>query len=320
MGVTLDDKHKLVGRSEKVDNQEISKKVNLISKQTLGSMTKDKVIPTPENYKIYFEGQLEKRSAAERKEINQVISNEVVAEDSHTANLEKDIQDAYLHIKRMTELIASSYSRLNSIRKLTAQKRVELKDNPTPTTLISYEENLAIGISAIESDLKSIKDKYSKTASLISDFNKNSIYDKKYGIYNKKYLLKVIDTIIKNSEDFDQANTLLAIKINPQILANIKSSSDKELLKLTLSKLIHKRSRRSDIVAHYEDGIFMIILKHTDTKQAQIALSRIADMVESSSFMVNGDDVSVTLGFGISSISKDDIKEQVVIEAIDSIS
>jgi diguanylate cyclase (GGDEF)-like protein len=320
MGIVLDDKHKLVGRSEKKDAGEITKKINLMSKQTLGSMTKDKVIPTPENYKIYFEGQLEKRTVSEKKEINQVISNELVTEDSHTANLEKDIQDAYLHIKRMTELVASSYSRLNSIRKLTAQKRVELKNNPTPTTLISYEENLSIGMSAIESDLKTIKEKYSKTASLIRDFNKNSIYDKKYAIYNKKYLLKVIDTIIKNSENFDQANTLLAIKINPQILESIKSNSDKEILKLTLSKLIHKRSRRSDIVAHYEDGIFMIILKHTDVDQAQIAISRIADMVESASFMVNGDDISVTLGFGISPISKDDIKEQVVVEAIDSIS
>jgi diguanylate cyclase (GGDEF)-like protein len=320
MGVTLDDKHKLVGRSEKTDNQEISKKINLISKQTLGSMTKDKVIPTPENYKIYFEGQLEKRSPAERKEISQIISNEVVAEDTHIANLEKDIQDAYLHIKRMTELVANSYSRLNSIRKLTAQKRVELKENPTPTTLIAYEENLAMGMSAIESDLKAIKERYSKTASLISDFNKNSIYDKKYGIYNKKYLLKAIDTIIKNSEDFNQANTLLAIKIDPQILTNMKSNSDRELLKLTLSKLIHKRSRRSDIVAHYEDGIFMIILKHTDIKQAQIAISRIADMVESSSFIVNGEDINVSLCFGLSPISKDDIKEQVIVEAIDNIS
>ncbi len=316
MGIVLDDKHKLIDKDEQKQRDEVVKKVNLISKQAISAMNKNKIIPTPENYKSYFENQLENRSSEEKKSLSELLANDSYNTDNYIATLEKDIQDAYLHIKKMSELIASSYSRLNSMRVLTK----EINKNLTPTALVDYQEKLEQSSALFEKELKAIKKNYADTALLISKFSKNTIYDKKYGIHNKKHLLKMVEITIKNSEIFDYPNTLLAIRIKPNILQKIKSKSDRELLKVTLSKLLYKRSRRSDILAHYEDGIIMILLKHTDEKLSQMAIKRIQESVENGNFMVNGEDISLELEFGLSPITKDKIKEQVISEALDNLS
>jgi len=317
VGVVLDDKHKLLGRSEQETKKlEITKKVNLLSKQALSSMTKDKVIPTPENYKSYFEKQLEKRTSQEKKAISELLLDKEDFGDQYIATLEKDIQDAYLNVKKMTESIAHSFSKLLAVRK----KAKVIHANHTAANLVSFQEELAVSLKHLDSDLKSIKESYTQTAELINNFNKNSIYDKKYGIYNKKYLLMAIDETIKKSAMFDYPNTLVAIRIKPQILQKVSSKRDKELLSLNLAKLLYKRSRRSDIIAHYEDGIFMMLLKHTNLEFAKTATERIEDSVEEANFMVDENVIEVELDFGIAAIEADAIKESVIVEAIDNLS
>jgi len=316
MGIVLDDKHKLLGRVDSKKAEDISKKINLLSKQTLSQMTKEKIIPTPDNYKSYFEDQLQKKPKEDRELISGFLEKEDSSSDLYIANLEKDIQDAYLYIKRLSELTASSYSKINNIRKITKN----VTQNPTPSLISDLQERLELATKAIGKDLKNIHNNFNKTASIISNFSQNRIYDKKYGIYNKNYLLKAIDKTIKNAEIFDYPNTLLAIKISDNTLNSIKNESDREILKINLSKLLYKRSRRSDILAHYEDGIIMIVLKHTNEELSNIAISRIKDAVENANFMVNGEDIDINLEFGLSPITKDKIKEQVITEAIDNLS
>jgi diguanylate cyclase (GGDEF)-like protein len=326
MGATMDDKHKLVGRevpklsAEELEKQKIAKVISLMSKQVLGQLNKDKVPPTPENFKVYFENQLEKKPSHEKKKLNELLLLESAVDGTHTAALEKDIQDAFVYIKSMTESIASVYSGLNRMRKVTAEKLKEVKQNPSATALVSYEDNLLKTAELLEKELKQLKNKYSDTAELIKDFNQNTIYDKKYGSYNKKYLLRAIQSTIKSVESFEHDNTLLAIRIKPQIIAKIKHQNDKEMIKMNVSKLLLKRARRSDIVAHYENGIFMIILKHASLSQAKIAISRIEDMIDSANFIVNAEDISVELEFGLAKISKEHTKEEIIIEAIDNFS
>jgi GGDEF domain-containing protein len=318
MGVVLDDKHKLLDRSQKSQKRgvEITKKVNQLSKQTLNALSKENIIPTPANYKSYFEKQLEKRPTEDKKSISAILDDEEHIGESYIATLEKDIHDAYLNIKKMTESIAHSYTKIGSLNKII--KTVD--SNITPASLVNVQDALDSSLKHLQNDLKSIKEGYTKTAQLINNFNKNSIYDKRYGVHNKKYLLRTVEDVIKNSALFEYPNTLMAIRIKPQILAEVKLKRDQELIKLTLSKLLYKRSRRSDIIAHYEDGIFMILLKHTNVDFANIAKKRIEDSVENANFMVDGREIDLKLDFGIASIEADDIKESVITEAIDNLS
>ncbi len=327
MSAVLDDNHKLIGRKDikeeltedEIRKEKISKTLTQISKQILNKLSKDKVPATPENFKVYFETQLEGKPVKEKKEIEGIIDLDISSTSAHTAALERDVQDAFVHIKSMTESVANAYKVLSNIKKVTAQKSKEFAKNPSTVAFISYEESLEESIKKLEQEIKSIKTRYNSTASLIKDFSQNTIFDKKYGVYNKKYLLRSIESLQESIKAFEYDNTLLAIRIKPALLKSVHSQNEKNMLTITLAKLLFKRSRRSDIVAHYGDGIFMIVLKHATKEQAQKAVDRITEMVESSNFIVGGDAIDMEITVGIVSIDKDKSKEEIIIEAIDNL-
>ncbi len=307
-------------KSTKENKQEKTlKDLNMLSKQVVGKLNKDDVPPTPENYKIYFDAQLETKSDSQRKEIGEILELEEEIEADHTVLLERDIQNAFVYIKSMTESIAKSYTKISHMKKITIEKEREIEVNPSRLALVAYEEDLETLEAILEKELQFLKTRYNSTAELIRNFNQNSIFDKKYGIYNKKYMIKTLDAVLKSIESFDHENTLLSVKIKPESLHNVQHQKDKALINVTLAKLLLKRSRRSDVVGHYEDGIFMILLKHTNLEHAQIAIDRIKDMIDSSNFIVDSNSVDVKLSFGVSSIKKSKTKEVILIEAIDSL-
>ena len=304
---------------QELKNEDVLKSLNVLSKQVVGKLTKDCVPPTPENYKIYFDAQLETKSHAQRKDIGKILSLEEDIEADHTVTLEKDIQNAFIYIKSMTESIAKAYTKINMMKKITVEKEREIEINPSHLALVSYEEDLENLEEILDKELHLIKSRYNTTAELIRNFNQHSIYDKKFSVYNKKYLMKSLENILTSIQNFEHDNTLLSIRINPSSLHNVQHQRDKVLINITLAKLLLKRSRRSDIVAHYGENIFMIVLKHTDMEQAHVAIERITDMIESTNFIVDSNNVEVELSFGISTITKRKTKEEILIEAIDSI-
>lgn len=307
-------------KSTKQNKQEnILKDLNLLSKQVVGKLNKDDVPPTPENYKIYFDAQLETKTEAQRKDIGEILELEAEIEADHTVLLERDIQNAFIYIKSMTESIAKAYTKISHMKKITIEKEREIEVNPSRLALVSYEEDLEMLEAILEKELHQIKSRYNSTAEIIRHFNQNSIFDKKYGIYNKKYMIKTLEAVLKSIENFNHDNTLLSIKIKPESLYNVQHQKDKTLINITLAKLLLKRSRRSDVVGHYEDGVFMILLKHTSLEHAQIAIDRITDMIASSNFIVDSNNVDVKLSFGVSAITKSKTKEVILIEAVDSL-
>ncbi len=305
--------------AEEIKVESTLKNLMVLSKQVLGKLSKDDVPPTPENYKIYFDAQLEAKPESQRKEIAEILELEAEVEADHTATLEKDIQNAFIYIKSMTESIALAYTKINQLKKITLEKKHELETNPSPLTLVSYQEDLEMMGAILDKEARAIKSRYNSTSELIRHFNQSSIYDKKYGVYNKKFLIKALDSILKSVEKFEHQNTLLSIKIRPDSLESVSHQKDKMMINITLAKLLLKRSRRSDIIGHYDDNIFMIILKHTDKKQAQIAIDRIKDMIDSANFIVDSESVDVQLNFGVASIDKSKTKEEILIESIDDL-
>jgi diguanylate cyclase (GGDEF)-like protein len=317
--ITKDDPVVAKKSADEIKAESTLKSLSLLSKQVIGKLNKDDVPPTPENYKIYFDAQLETKPESQRKEITEILELEAEVEADHTATLEKDIQNAFIYIKSMTESIALAYTKINQLKKITLEKKHELETNPSPLALVSYQEDLEMMGAILDKEARAIKSRYNSTSELIRHFNQSSIYDKKYGVYNKKFLIKALDSLLKSVEKFEHQNTLLSIKIKPTSLQNIQHQKDKMMIHITLAKLLLKRSRRSDIIGHYDDNIFMIVLKHTNKKQAQIAIDRINDMIESANFIVDSQSVSVQLDFGLAAIDKSKTKEEILIEAIDDL-
>ena len=321
----LAEKDKLVDKKEILTPEQkhkdlLLKNLHSISGQVINKLLKDNVPGTPENYKIYFEAQLENKPRGQKKDISELLALESESDSEHVQKLEQDIHNAFLYIKSMTESIALAYSKLIKIKDITEHKRKELEKNPTHLALVSYKEDLSRISYILQNELKSIKGKYGDTAELLKNFNDSSIYDKKFHLYNKKFLLRTINSELDSMRNFHHESTLLAIKLKKNCLNSITSNKDKTLILLNLSKMLLKRARRSDIIAHYENGIFMIVMKHTDKENTYRAMERIEDMIGSSSFIVNSNTIEVEVVFALSSITTNKTSEEIIVEALNGLS
>ena len=78
----------------------------------------------------------------------------------------------------------------------------------------------------------------------------------------------------------------------------------------SVAKIMLKTSRRTDIVAHLGDGMFGMILKHTDRIGAMRTSERLSDTISNSAMFIEGDELEVKIVLGIAEIlpEKDDIK------------
>jgi diguanylate cyclase (GGDEF)-like protein len=74
-----------------------------------------------------------------------------------------------------------------------------------------------------------------------------------------------------------------------------------------------KTSRRSDVVAHYGDGVFAMVLKHTDIKNAMRASERLCDLVSSSNFFLAEKEIQLKIAIGIANISTERAVEETLV-------
>ncbi len=301
-------------------NTMVLKQVNLYGKQVIDRMIKDNILPTPTNYTIYFEKLLEEKPLNQKQNINNILEIEEVEDFNYVLKIENNINEAFTHIRPMMDVVSSMYSKINKLKTITKTRREELSKNSSKVSLISYDEDLSAISEALSKQQNLLKEQYTNMATVIKNFNSESIFDKKYDVYNKKYLLKVIDSEKNNVNNFGYESTLLALKVKNSSLKNVRLTRDKELIIKTVGKMILKRSRRSDIISHLEGGIFIVILKHANIEQAQKTIASIEHMISFSNYIVDSQSIDIELDYALSKIVSNKTKEQIIAAALERLS
>jgi diguanylate cyclase (GGDEF)-like protein len=160
----------------------------------------------------------------------------------------------------------------------------------------------------LEKEQIAIKNLYAKNVELIKEIENNSLFDSKYGVYNKRYFLTILRKEIKAIQNFKHVSSLVSLKIKDEITKNL-SEKGKILVNRSLAKILLKTSRRSDVIAHLGDGVFAMLLKHTDRIGAGRTVERISDMVGNAAIFLEGEEVELSIVAGIVEI-KEDIKPE----------
>ena len=293
--------------------------MHLYGKQVVDKMIKENIPPTPANYAIYFEKLLEDKPQAQKQSISSILELEEVEDFDYVMKIENNISEGFTKIKPMMDVISSMYSKINRLRTLTKTQKAELEKGSNSISLVTFTNDLAMISNALTKQQTLLKEQYTNMVSVIKNFNSESIFDKKYAVYNKKYLFKTIDSEKSNVVNFGYESTLLALHIKDESIKNIRLTRDKDLIIKTVGQMILKRSRRNDVVAHFQDGIFIIILKHTNTKQAKKAIESIEHMVSFSNYIVDSQSIDIKLDYAVSKILTDKTKEQIIATALDGL-
>ena len=164
-----------------------------------------------------------------------------------------------------------------------------------------------------------MKSLYDDTASIIKNVENETIFDNKFGIYNKRYLLSKIEQELGLVKEFSHKSSLIIIELSRDLKKEVANEKAILLMTKTIARLLLKTSRRSDIVAHYGNGVFAMLLKHTDIESAKKASDRLSYLVSNSNFFLAEQEILLKISIGITDINCQYSVEEVVVAAIDGI-
>ncbi len=312
------EEYKVEVNSKEMEQKKKFQSVNIFAKQVLEKMKKDDVLPSPQNYLNYFEKMLLEKSPAQKDSIEEILSLESnqELEKEYMHKVDTFLNASFEKTKQLLEDINISHAKINKIKNFIKIKGGELSKNPTPANINAFDAKISQAISSLDNNQEKIKSEYIDLVEVIKNFNKESIFDKKYGVFNKKYLFKAIKNELENLKNLEYKNSIIAFSISKDVLKNIKLNSDKDIVIKTVAKMILDRSRRSDVLAHYEDGIFLLLLKHTDEKNAKKAVESIKNFISFSNFIIDSTPIQARIDTFILEMKSNMSVDEIISDAV----
>jgi len=310
-------------KSIQVDGDNVASDIEVYAQEVLDTLIADNLPPTPNNFSLYFDRLLENKSPSLRKQIHDMLELEESNDTEKTIELEKNLKHGFSSIKTILNTTANLYKNMSLMTKILEKRQNELTKDPDRREAIGIVKVLEGDVSKLNTILKTqsrqMKSSYDETAKIVKSVENETIFDNQYGVYNKRYLLTKIEQEIELVSRFHHKSSLIMIELSKTLKQSVKNEKALTLMTRTIARLLLKTSRRSDIVAHYGNGVFAMLLKHTDIESAKKASERLCDLVSNSNFFLADREVQLRISIGITDINTERSVEEIVVNAINAI-
>ncbi|MDD5053241.1 MAG: diguanylate cyclase [Sulfuricurvum sp.] len=291
--------------------------LEIFAKEVLTALISDNLPPTPSNFALYFDRILEDKSESLRRQIGSILELEEGSEDEKSMELEKTLKKGFSSVKSILQLTAALYKNISLMEKILDKRKDELKSVPSLNSANDLLLSLSGDVSKLGTILKKqvshMKNIYDETASIVRQVEHETIFDNQFGVYNKRFLITKLEQERNLIDEFKHKSSLIAVQLSKQTIASIVSEKAHQLMVRTIARLLLKTSRRSDIVAHYGDGIFAMMLKHTDIESAKRASDRLFELVASSNFFLAEQEIQLRIAIGLAELQVSQSVEQTLV-------
>ncbi|MGP1485766.1 MAG: GGDEF domain-containing protein [Campylobacter sp.] len=295
------------------------------SESVIKELSAESLPSIPKNYSIFFEKMLELESDAFRKKMGEIMNMEddnEKLEDDRKIYIEREIKQSFGQIKSMLQAVSLVYKNLG-IMKTIIKKRIDSLDSNVNLLTVqnvfsAFNEDLDKLNSLMTKHVEVIKSSYEDISRIFKVIEEQSIYDVKYDLFNKKHLLKTLENELVYVQKYGYHSTFMMIRAKESILENL-SVKDKQTIQKNISKFLLKTSRRSDMLAHYGDGVFAMLMKHTDIEGAKKACERIADMFYSATFVIGDSELDMDMEICVSDLAQTKVIETMLTSMLDSL-
>jgi len=293
------------------------------AKEVLNAIIKDNLPPTPNNYSLYFDRLLENKSEAFKKQVYAILELEESNDAENTIILEQNLKQGFVSIKNILSVTANLYKNMTLMAKILDKRKRELLEVADSANIKNVAKTLEEDINKLNTILQKqasqMKTLYEETGSVIKKVEQESIFDNQYGVYNKRYLFAKIAKEQELIKEFKHHSSLIMIELSKELRSTIHNPKVITLMTRTIARLLLKTSRRSDIIAHYGKGIFVMLLKHTDIESAKKASERLCDLVANSNFFLADKEIPLKVSIGITEIDPEFSVEEIVVLAMEAI-
>ncbi len=304
-----------------LDMDEASSDVEIYAKEVLRALLADNLPPTPNNFSAYFDRLLEDKSTNLRKQIVSMLELEESNDDENTILLEQSLKQGFSSVKNILSVTANLYKNMALMTKILDKRKKELVDHPESNQVIGILSSLESDVTKLNGILKKqsvqMKTMYDETASIVKGIENETIFDNQFGVYNKRYMMSKLEVEIDLINKFKHNSSLIFIELASSLKDSVNNEKAITLMTRTVARLLLKTSRRSDVVAHYGNGRFAMILKHTDIENAKRTSERLCDLVSNSNFFLADRELQLKISIGITNIDSVHSVEEIIVSAMD---
>ena len=297
--------------------------VEIYAKDVLDALIENSLPATPNNFSLYFDRLLEDKSESFRKQIKTMLELEDSNDDENTIMLEQSLKQGFSSVKNILSVTANLYKNMSLMTKILEKRKKQLEANTEVQAALSIAASLEGDISKLNTILKkqstSMKTLYDETAKIVKNVDNETIFDNKFGVYNKRYLMTKIESESALIKEFKHKSSLIMIELDRELKAKVNNEKAVLLMTRTIARLLLKTSRRSDTVAHYGNGKFSMLLKHTDIDSAKKASDRLSDLVSNSNFFLADSEIQLKISIGITDITAEHSVEEIIVSAMDGV-
>ena len=297
-----------------------SNDVEIYSSEVLSALIADGVPPTPNNFSLYFDRLLEDKSESLRKQIISMLELEEDNDAESTIQLEHSLKQGFSSVKNILGTTANLYKNMSLMTKILDKRKKELGEHGDTQSIRSITTALENDVAKLNAIVKKqssqMKSLYDETATIIKNVENETIFDNKFGVYNKRYLMTKIEQEIDLVKEFKHKSSLILIELSQELKQNVGNEKAILLMTRTIARLLLKTSRRSDTVAHYGNGVFAMLLKYTDIESAKKASDRLSDLVSNSNFFLADREIKLKISIGITDINALYSTEEIVVSAM----
>jgi len=320
---TMEEKPTKVPEIDVFNDNNPSSDIEIYAKEVLHALILDNLPPTPNNFSLYFDRLLEDKSETLRKQIHSMLELEESNDAENTIVLEQSLKKGFSSIKGILGATANLYKNMSLMAKILDKRKKELSEHPEIQEAMGIVATLEGDVSKLNSILKTqssqMKSIYDDTAKIVKDVENETIFDNQFGVYNRRYLLTKIEQEMELIKEFNHKSTLIMIELNRDLKKSVKNDKAALLMTRTIARLLLKTSRRSDIVAHYGNGVFSMLLKHTDIESAKKASERLIYLVSNSNFFLADREIQLKISIGVTNVDAFYSIEEIVVSAMDGI-
>jgi diguanylate cyclase (GGDEF)-like protein len=161
----------------------------------------------------------------------------------------------------------------------------------------------------------------------VQKYKELSLTDHLTGLFNKRYFqTRLVEEITRAKRSSYEISLIFCdIDYFKRVNDRFGHNMGDEVLRITAQILrggvdeldIVSRLRKSDIIARYGGEEFVIILPETGKKGAAVAAERLRKEVEDYTFRLNGEDVHITMSFGVAELTPEDEDHTEIIKNAD---
>jgi len=302
--------------SIKIDINSSANEIERFAIFVLKKLINDSLPPTPDNYRIYFEKLLDEKSIDFQKKIQELLEFEESNYSENRVEIEKDVKEIFISINSVIKVVNSIYKNIRLIKQLSIETHNELKENDNPLVIknsaSSFNTKLSQFLSSIDKQIELLQEKYKKAGEIFKNIENSTIFDTRFGVYNKRYFIEQAKKEREKIIKFKHESCIVTLQVKESVLLKLPYQKDKIFLLRVIAKMLLKTSRRNDIISYFGENSFIMLLRHTDLESTKKASIRMHELLTNANIILNDMEVDIDIGIGIALIKKDiEIEESI---------